>query len=111
MKNKKSLLSVSGHIFDVTGSVQLVSASIAGELKYRGCGIIIHRGNHINGNAIIFLKYTGQQLIFGEWVDTYSSNDGWKSWDYEKFEMATIEHAIPLISSADGLLRRSHIIQ
>ena len=111
MKNKKSLLSVSGQIFDVTGIVQTVSASIGGEMKYRGCGVIVHRSNHIKGNAVIFLKYTGQQLIFGEWVDTYSSNDGWKSWDYEKFEMTALEHDTALISSADELLRKSHIIQ
>lgn len=111
MKNKKSLLSVSGQIFDVTGIVQTVSANIGGELKYRGCGIIIYRSNHINGNAVIFLKYTGQQLIFGEWVDTYSSNDGWKSWDYERFDMKALEHDLSLISSADALLRNSHIIQ
>lgn len=110
MENKKSLLTVSGHIFDVTGLVQTVTANMNGELKYRGCGIIIYRSQHVDGNAVIFLKYTGQQLIFGEWVDTYSSNDGWKSWDYEKFEMKPAEHEKSLISFADDLLRKEMVI-
>ena len=110
MENKKSLLTVCGHIFDVTGLVQVVTASMDGELKYRGCGIIIYRSQHVDGNAVIFLKYTGQQLIFGEWVDTYSSNDGWKSWDYSKFDMKPAEHEKPLISCADNFLRKEMII-
>ena len=110
MENKKSLLTVCGHIFDVTGLVQVVTANMNGELKYRGCGIIIYRGQHVDGNAVIFLKYTGQQLIFGEWVDTYSSDDGWKSWDYSKFDMKPTEHEKSLISCADNFLRKEMII-
>ena len=110
MENKKSLLTVCGHIFDVTGLVQTVTASINGELKYRGCGIIIYRNMHVDGDAVIFLKYTGQQLIFGEWVDTYSSSDGWKSWDYSKYEMKPLSHERSLISIANQFLRNECVI-
>ena len=99
MENKKSLLSIAGHIFDTTGLIQNVNAVIDGEVKYSGCGVVVYRPNHIHGDAVIFLKYKCEEFIFGEWVKTYTVSQ-WKSSDYHGVEMVPTEHKKSLGSKA-----------
>lgn len=110
MKNSKSLLNIGNAIADVTGLVQTVGAFKDGELKYRGCGIVIYRSNHINGNATIFLSYVGKEFVFGGWVETYSTDEKWKHWDYSEYEMKPLEHENSLITGHDRKLSKMMII-
>lgn len=110
MKALKSLLNIGNSIEDITDHVQLVGAHVDGELKYRGCGLEIFRSNHINGNAVIFINYVGQELIFGEWVNVYALSPKWKHWDYAKYEMKPLEGKLPLISGNNKTLRDEFII-
>lgn len=108
----KSLLNIGNTVVDITSSLTFVSAldKETGKLMYRGNGLVVFRNLHVDGNALIFLNYSGQQRIFGEWVNIYYIPDNWKSWDYAKYTMVADDDAELFIGGVDKQLRDLSVI-
>lgn len=88
MNNSAAILVIGDDIYDISERVQTVTAhdKDTGELKYRGCGIVIHRFLHVDGDAIVFLKYQGERYIMGKWCKIYTPSDSWIG-EYCEYDM------------------------
>jgi len=92
MNNSAAILVMGDNVFDISEKVQIVTAhdKDTGELKYRGCGIVIHRFLHVDGDAPVFLKYKGEQYIMGKWCKIYTPSDTWIG-EYRGYDMRSVD--------------------